>query len=206
MNPRAQEASRHTHHVGRRILIMGDPASGKSTLARRLAAVLDLPVIDIDDLHFPNGRQLALEEVSARIEEVIATFAGGWVCDGGGPRGENPFAFHCDTLIRLKLSLHIVAWQAARRRARRLLGREVAPGPRETIGRSFGRSSFLYWTIVRRRGSERRMREIVAAGGHERRLVVLSSQREIEALLAELRAGRARDATSERAEGQVEGS
>lgn len=48
MNPDAESASKDSRHANRRILILGSPGSGKSTLSRRIGAVIGQEPIDLD--------------------------------------------------------------------------------------------------------------------------------------------------------------
>ena len=64
-----------------RVLVIGGPGAGKSTLAARLGATLGLPVVHLD-AHFwrPGWREAPRDEWAARVAELAA--AGRWVMDG----------------------------------------------------------------------------------------------------------------------------
>jgi adenylate kinase family enzyme len=64
-----------------RILVIGSPGAGKSTLARRLAANLRLPLIHLDREYFgPGWAMPARDEWRARVSTLVAGPA--WVMDG----------------------------------------------------------------------------------------------------------------------------
>ncbi|KAB0266102.1 AAA family ATPase [Microvirga brassicacearum] len=64
-----------------RILVLGSPGAGKSTLARSLAARLHLPLIHLDREYFgPGWTMPAREEWRGRVSELAARPA--WVMDG----------------------------------------------------------------------------------------------------------------------------
>src|SRR6476660_397189 len=64
-----------------RILVIGCPASGKSTLAARLADRLNLPLVNLDELYFgPNWSKPNPSEWEMRVQDCIA--APRWVIDG----------------------------------------------------------------------------------------------------------------------------
>ena len=65
----------------RRILIIGSPGAGKSTLSRRLATRLDLPLIHLDREYFgPGWTETEREAWRRRVEELAALPT--WIMDG----------------------------------------------------------------------------------------------------------------------------
>jgi adenylate kinase family enzyme len=65
----------------RRILVIGCSGAGKSTLARKLSAVLDLPLIGLDRIYWRSGWiELPYSEWRAAVEKLVAEPA--WVMDG----------------------------------------------------------------------------------------------------------------------------
>jgi adenylate kinase family enzyme len=71
-----------------RIVVVGTSGAGKTTLARKIAALLVLPHIELDAINWQSGwRDLTRhdpEEFVRRVAEVIAAEA--WVVDGNyGP-------------------------------------------------------------------------------------------------------------------------
>lgn len=65
-----------------RIHIMGAAASGKTTLAKQLAAHLQSPLYELDTVAYEGGfaRKRTLDERSASLQEIIAQEA--WVTEG----------------------------------------------------------------------------------------------------------------------------
>src|SRR5689334_12927633 len=57
----------------RRILVLGRTGSGKTTLARELAAALDVPHVELDSLYFgPDLSTVPLDVLRRRTTEAIA--------------------------------------------------------------------------------------------------------------------------------------
>src|SRR5215471_17193904 len=60
---------------------MGIMGAGKSTFARRVADVLDVPCVELDGLfHQPNWTELPRDDFRARVADVVG--GDGWVVDG----------------------------------------------------------------------------------------------------------------------------
>ena len=105
--------------IGCRIVIWGATGSGKTTLARRLGEMLDLPVIELDALHRLTGWQKSKWE-DFRFRALIALDANPeqWICDGNhGPLRELVLP-RADTVIWLDLPFHVtfprVVWRTIR--------------------------------------------------------------------------------------------
>ena len=70
-------------NLGKRIAIIGNGGGGKSTLARKLGAMLELPVIHVDSIQFLNGWQRRPAEDCDRMLNQAAK-ADSWIIDGFG--------------------------------------------------------------------------------------------------------------------------
>lgn len=65
-----------------RIWITGCSGSGKSTLTRKLGAMLDLPMIHLDQLYFePDWRDPPDGQFEARAQQAVS--GANWIIDGG---------------------------------------------------------------------------------------------------------------------------
>jgi adenylate kinase family enzyme len=98
-----------------RIVVIGNAAAGKSTLARHLARRRELPVIEVDRLLWLPGWQLAVEaDYARRHAEIVAQER--WVIDGLGRQDSIAERLARSTeivLIDLPLWMHF--WLAAER-------------------------------------------------------------------------------------------
>lgn len=116
----------------RRISVVGIPGSGKSTIARELAALLDVPVLELDALyHQPDWTQLPDDEFARRTAELVRT--DGWVIDGNySAVREDVVWAGADTVVWLDLPRRVVMTRLVRRTVRRTLTRqELWNGNRE---------------------------------------------------------------------------
>ena len=86
-----------------RIIIIGCGGAGKSTLARKLGEVLDLPVVHLDKLFWkPGWVETTAEEFDALLAQELAKDQ--WIMDGNFNRTMPERIKRCDTIIYLDFS------------------------------------------------------------------------------------------------------
>ena len=104
-------------HNMKRVMIIGQPGTGKSTLARSLGERIGLPVVHIDLIHWKSGwverdrdekTKLCLE-VHARDE---------WIFEGGHSTTWPDRLDRCDTLIWLDFPVWLRTWRVLKRTIR----------------------------------------------------------------------------------------
>jgi adenylate kinase family enzyme len=72
--------------VVQRVSVVGTSGSGKSILARELARALDVPVVELDALHWlPGWAERPDEEFAAAVAQAAAGER--WVIDGNYSKG-----------------------------------------------------------------------------------------------------------------------
>jgi len=108
--------------------------NGKTTVARALAARLNVPYYELDALHHgPNWAEPPLEEFRGRVEPIVESEA--WVIDGAyrGKLGDLVLE-SADLVVWLDLPLRVWLPRLVRRTARRVIRREeLWAGNRETL-------------------------------------------------------------------------
>jgi adenylate kinase family enzyme len=131
----------------RRVSIVGPSGSGKTTFARRLAAKLQVPAIELDGLFWDADWHHADDETfSARVD--AATSGDGWVADGNYTRAKEIVLGRADTVVWLDLPLRTCLARVLRRTARRSRTREeLWSGNRESWRRHLSRDSLVWWLI-----------------------------------------------------------
>ena len=102
-----------------RVLVIGSPGAGKSTLAARLAPVLDLPLIHLDRLFHDSTAAWAGDAPAWRrwvVEQLITRER--WLIDGHYPATLTERLTAADTVIHLDYPVHVCLTRALRRRWR----------------------------------------------------------------------------------------
>ena len=97
-----------------RILILGRTGSGKTTLARELAAALGVPHVELDALYF--GPDLSTVPLSVLRERTGAAVAGDrWVTDGNKEAVRDLVWPRADTVIWLDYPFVVSLWRLGKR-------------------------------------------------------------------------------------------
>ena len=166
----------------RRVAVIGNSGTGKTTVARLLAERLGVRHVELDALHHgPNWAAAPADVFRARVEAAIAPE--GWVVDGNyqGKLGDLVLS-RADTIVWLDLPLRIALVRLWRRTLRRIGRREeLWNGNRETWrGAFWGRDALFVWTIRH----HRRRRRVWPGRLDGPNVVRLRSSREVEEWLA----------------------
>ena len=97
-----------------RILILGRTGSGKTTLARELAAARGVPHVELDSLYF--GPDFSTAPPSILRERTSEAIAGErWVTDGNKRAVRDLVWPRADTVIWLDYGVHVSLWRLAKR-------------------------------------------------------------------------------------------
>lgn len=167
---------------GRRVLVIGSPGSGKSTLSAELARRYGFRYIPMDRSFFwsPGWRMRPRDEIRALVEEAIS--GDGWLIDGTGLNTLDLRLSRADLVIWLRLP----RWLCVARLIRRWVlfhGRtrpDMADDCPERIDLKFLR---YVWTFERDVAPQ--IERKLATSGAAANVIQLSTQDEIDALLAE---------------------
>jgi adenylate kinase family enzyme len=140
----------------RRVVVVGTSGSGKTTIAARLSAALEVPHVELDSLFWePGWNQTDPGVLRSRVE--VALGAEAWVVDGNYSAVRDQVWPNADTLVWLDYSLPRVMWQITTRTARRIITREqLWSGNREGLGAAFSRQSIIWWALTTFRKNRRR--------------------------------------------------
>jgi adenylate kinase family enzyme len=117
----------------RRISVVGASGSGKTTVARRLAAALGLTHVELDAIHhLPDWTSLPRDDFRAAVAELVA--GDGWVVDGNYRAVRDLVWDRADTVVWLDLPRATSVRRVAVRTLRRAVTRqELWNGNREAL-------------------------------------------------------------------------
>ncbi|GGM61716.1 shikimate kinase [Dactylosporangium sucinum] len=117
----------------RRVSLVGNSGSGKTTVGRALATALGVPFVELDAIfHQPGWQPLERSEFRRRVTGVCAT--DGWVVDGNYSAVRDLVWARADTVVWFDLPRRTVMRQLLLRTLRRgLTGAELWNGNREHL-------------------------------------------------------------------------
>lgn len=164
-----------------RIVVIGNTASGKSTLSAALAERFDLAHLELDSFAHGPGWQLASPQ---QFREALQprTSGGRWVCDGNYLSRTTDWLWpQADTVIWLDLPLRRILPRLVARSLRRILTRqELWNGNHEQWSALIGPHSLVAWAVACRRRHAALMPPLLAqAREHKATTARITSPRQL---------------------------
>jgi adenylate kinase family enzyme len=182
-----KDADRRLMDDTRRIMIMGPPGGGKSTLARLIGAKMGLPVFHLDQaFHGPGWQPAPRGEFLAELDRIAALPA--WIIDGNYTSAAASRFDAADTLIYLDMP----TWLTMARIAKRILssyGRvrpDAAPGCPERLDMTFLRFAWAW-------NRQRRLQTLTLSESFQGRTIILRGRAEQKRFAAEYKLSRGRE-------------
>src|SRR6476469_2344070 len=107
-----------------RVSVVGSSGAGKTTIAKAVAARLEVPYVELDSIfHQPNWTELPDDEFQARVRDAVA--ADTWVVDGNYAVVRPIVLARATTVVWLDYSRPRVRQQVIRRSVGRGITRRV---------------------------------------------------------------------------------
>lgn len=141
--------------VPQRAVVVGTSGAGKSTFSRKLASILDVPVIELDGFkHGPCWQRVDAVRLCANVLQAVAQER--WVVDGNWDEAPNFLWPQADTVVWLDYPRFLVTWRVLRRSvSRTVLRRRLWNDNYETVRDWFEGTHPLY-VALRTFGPRRR--------------------------------------------------
>lgn len=165
----------------RKILIIGCPGAGKSTLARTLGEKLHLKVVYLDQLWHRAGWTTATrEEFDDRLRKELEDEK--WIIDGNYSRTMPMRLAKCDTVIYLDFDRFTCLWGMFRRVVRNYgkVRADMAPGCPERFDWEFIK---YIWTYNR---CNRLQNQTLLAQAKHAKVITLKNRKQVKAFLRNL--------------------
>ena len=171
-----------------RIVVVGSTGSGKTTLARQLSRLLDVPNVELDALNFePNWVTAPTDVFRRRVQEALEGDT--WIADGNYSAVRDLVWPRATVLVWLNYPLRVLIWRLLRRTMGRTLRKEeLWSGNRERFfTQFFSRESLFLW-LFRTYWRRRRLYPLAFKQPEHSHLeiVILRSQKETRAWLSKI--------------------
>jgi adenylate kinase family enzyme len=183
-----------------KVNIIGTSATGKSTFARKLAAMLDFPYVEMDKIFWgPNWKWPSDEEFFANLKDALEQ--PNWILDGNYTRTVPVKWEKVELVIWLDYSFLRTLFQAVRRATARAWTKEElweGTGNKESFRKSFFSKESIIWWAVKNHGKVRKKYEayLVDKKFEHIKFVRLRSHAEADSFLMEWKRARHKEELS----------
>ncbi len=173
----------------KRINVVGTSGSGKSTFAKRLSEILQIPYIEMDVIYWKNDW---VEPSDSEFFEKIAqaTEGSSWVLDGNYNRSQDVKWKHVQTIIWLDYPFHLVFFRVLKRSICRLMDQKPMwnTNNKETFKKSFlSKDSIIWWMMTSYPRMKSRYSEIFESKTSSFNLIRIRNQRELDSFLKQIK-------------------
>lgn len=160
----------------KKVLIIGCGGAGKSTLARRLGAQLEIPVVHLDREFWRAGWQMTpSDEWTDRLRDLIR--GDSWILDGNYVNTLHIRLSEADTVIYLDFSKWICLWRLLKRRLQ--YGKMNRPDMTKECNERLN-IAFFKWVWNFKREVDPKIREILGANGAAKSIITLKNSKQLE--------------------------
>lgn len=167
----------------RKIVIIGPAGAGKSTLARELGAILNIPIFHLDCYFWrPGWKEMPKGARVRRLEKLVRKDK--WIIEGAYFNSSDVRLQSCDTVIFLDMPLHLCVWRVLKRRFNKSQQRrpDLPVGCKERLSLRY-MAKLLLFPFIGRRTLVDKLGKV-----NRGKCTVLHSPTEVEAFLAAQRA------------------
>lgn len=150
----------------KRIAVIGKTGSGKTIMARHIAARLDYPHIELDAIHWlPGWQELPLDRFRAEVAGLVKGVT--WIADGNYSQVRDIVWLRADTIVWLDYPTWIVLPRLLWRTLKHLvLNEELWAGNRQQLRMLLSRDSIFRWLLVHQRDFETQIQALLNQPQH----------------------------------------
>lgn len=163
----------------KRILVIGCPGSGKTTLSQRLGDILQIPVIHLDTLYWkPGWVETGKDEWIDQLRNVMSNEA--WILDGNYSGTLPERLGECDAVVFLDVSRILCVWRVLKRSIwhHGKVRSDMAEGCPERLD-----LSFLLWVWNYRNRSRPKILNLLRQCHDSKKVIYLRSRHDVEEFL-----------------------
>jgi len=141
--------------VGKKIVVVGSSGCGKTTFARRLSQVTNIPHYEIDSMFWkPDWVMTKDDEFRSLVDNV--TKHNEWIMDGNYRKVQDLTIGRADTVIWLNYTFLKVLHQVTFRTAERLISKEpLWHNNKESLKMALSKDSIILYTITHYKSKKR---------------------------------------------------
>lgn len=168
-------------NLGKKIVVVGVSASGKSVLTRKLAEITKLPIIFMDSIMWnPGWNYIGDEETVKRLDEVSSKPE--WIIEGYISKAARTFVFdRADSIIYLDYSPLVSSWRYIKRWFKH------RNNPRPELEGSPEKFDFKFLKLVWTKGEAISLNKYLEGVQNKSKIFTLKSPRETKKFLRFLR-------------------
>ncbi|MEC7838606.1 MAG: shikimate kinase [Chlamydiota bacterium] len=170
----------------KRIFIIGTSGCGKTFLGRKLAHLLKVKFIDLDDIYWlPNWKKRPNDEFCELVQKEVAGES--WIISGNYSKTHHNIWPQADLIIWIDLPIYLCLWRGLKRSLSRILSREkCCNGNYESLRRLLGKDSILLWIGKTHSRRRRTYQNYFTSNQHSKTLLHLTSAHQVSKFLDNL--------------------
>lgn len=166
--------------IHKRIMIIGCGGAGKSTLSRKLAAILNLPLHHLDKMFWlPGWVEKNRPLFYAEQEKIISDDE--WIIDGNYMNSIPMRIQRADTVIYLNMPILLCFYGAVKRYFKKAKRDDIGEGCEEKLDKKF-----LWWILTFRFHTAPRINKILRQYKNISTIIELKSRKGVKIFLASL--------------------
>jgi Adenylate kinase and related kinases len=161
-----------------KIIIIGSPGAGKSSFARQLRDILNIPLYYLDMIwHKPDQTTLSREEFDIQLENIMKTES--WIIDGNYQRTLETRLKKCDSIFLLDIPLESCLLGAKSRIGKK---REDLPWIETQLD-----EEFMQWIMDFPEKQKPHMMQLLEKYKNDKEIIIFQSRQEIDNYILRLK-------------------